>query len=177
MSTLIVDADIVAYKLSTVSEKPIRWENDVWTLHSDETECIVMIKDYFDNLKEQTECTKIVCAFSDKNNFRTSILPDYKLNRINTRKPLTLKFCKDYIYKNYNGYSKPNLEADGVEVILLPTLADRLTTVITPDESVTMAALPAVKDPTPVLPPVNTTLSVLLYPVPPAITPTEERYS
>jgi len=33
MSTLIVDADIVAYKLSTVSEKPIRWENDVWTLH------------------------------------------------------------------------------------------------------------------------------------------------
>ena len=27
MSTLIVDADIVAYKLSTVSEKPIRWEN------------------------------------------------------------------------------------------------------------------------------------------------------
>jgi len=118
MSTLIVDADIVAYKLSTVSEKPIRWENDVWTLHSDETECIVMIKDYFDNLKEQTECTKIVCAFSDKNNFRTSILPDYKLNRINTRKPLTLKFCKDYIYKNYNGYSKPNLEADDIIGIL-----------------------------------------------------------
>ena len=59
MSTLIVDADIVAYKLSSVSEKPIRWDNDVWTLHSDENECIVMIKDYFDNLKEQTQCTKI----------------------------------------------------------------------------------------------------------------------
>jgi len=118
MSTLIVDADIVAYKLSSVSEKPIRWDNGVWTLHSDEDECVVMIKNYFDSLKEQTECTKIICAFSDKNNFRTSILPDYKLNRINTRKPLTLKFCKDYIYKHYNGYSKPNLEADDILGIL-----------------------------------------------------------
>jgi DNA polymerase I len=121
MSTLIVDADIVAYKLASVSEKPIRWENDVWTLHSDEKDCEVMINDYFHTLKENTECSKIVCAFSDTYNFRTSILPDYKLNRVNTRKPLTLKFCKDYIFENYNGFKKPNLEADDIIGILATT--------------------------------------------------------
>jgi len=118
MSTLIVDADIVAYKLSTISEKPIRWENDLWTLHSDETECEAMIKDYFQNLQDQTKCSKIITAFSDENNFRNSILEDYKLHRKNTRKPITLKFCKDYIFKNYNGYKKPDLEADDIIGIL-----------------------------------------------------------
>ena len=52
MSILLVDADIVAYKIAAVSETPIRWENEVWTLHSDETECQRLIVDYFDRLKE-----------------------------------------------------------------------------------------------------------------------------
>ena len=33
-------------------------------------------------------------------------------------KPLTLKFCRDYIYKHYNGFSRPRLEADDVLGIL-----------------------------------------------------------
>jgi len=121
MSILLVDADIVAYKIAAVSETPIRWENEVWTLHSDETECQRLIVDYFDRLKEETQCTKIISAFSDKLNFRNEILPSYKENRKSQRKPLTLKFCKDYIYKNYNGYSKPKLEADDVLGILATT--------------------------------------------------------
>ena len=36
MSTLLVDADIVAYQISSVSEMPIRWTNEDVTLHSEE---------------------------------------------------------------------------------------------------------------------------------------------
>jgi len=118
MSILLVDADIVAYKISAVSETPIRWDNDVWTLHSDEKECEKLIVDYFDRLKVDTQCTKIISAFSDKENFRNKLLPDYKANRKSQRKPLTLSFCKKFIFDNYNGYSKPKLEADDILGIL-----------------------------------------------------------
>ena len=51
MSTLLVDADVVAYQVSFASEEPIRWgEQDnefaIWTLHSDELDCTRRIKDY-----------------------------------------------------------------------------------------------------------------------------------
>lgn len=118
MSTLLVDADIIAYQIASVTEEPIRWDNEVWTLHSDEKECVRLIDDYYARLKEDTECVDLVSCISDKKNFRKKILPTYKENRDNTRKPLTLKFCRDYIFKKYNGISKPNLEADDVIGIL-----------------------------------------------------------
>lgn len=112
MSTLLVDADIVAYQLSSISETPIKWPNEVWTLHSDEKECIKLIDEYYDRLIRDTECVEIVSCFSDKNNFRKKILPTYKENREGTRKPITLKFCREYITKKYNGFQRPDLEAD-----------------------------------------------------------------
>ena len=59
MSTLLVDADVVAYQVSFASEEPIRWGNQedefaIWTLHSDELDCTRRIKDYFNTLKQDT---------------------------------------------------------------------------------------------------------------------------
>lgn len=118
MSTLLIDGDIVAYQIAFKTEEAIRWDNDVWTLHSDEKDCIRLIEDWFYTLKEETQCENLIVAFSDKNNFRKRILEDYKLNRTVKRKPLTLKFCRDYIIKKYKTYVKPNLEADDVLGIL-----------------------------------------------------------
>jgi len=123
MSTLLVDADVVAYQVSFASEEPIRWgdqedEFAIWTLHSDELDCTRRIKDYFNTLKQDTQCKEIISAFSDKDNFRKELYPDYKLNRTKQRKPLTLQYCRDYIYKNYNGFIRPRLEADDILGIL-----------------------------------------------------------
>ena len=57
MSTLLVDADVVAYQVSFASEEAIRWGNQedefaIWTLHSDELDCTRRIKDYFNTLKQ-----------------------------------------------------------------------------------------------------------------------------
>jgi DNA polymerase I len=118
MNTLLVDADIVAYQISSVTETPIRWENEVWTLHSDEKDCVRLIDDYYQTLKDNTQCEDIYSCFSDKENYRKTISPTYKLNRENVRKPITLKFCREYIFKKYNGFQRPQLEADDVIGIL-----------------------------------------------------------
>ena len=47
MSTLLVDGDIVAYQIAFRTEQPIRWDNELWTLHSDEKECKGLIDEYF----------------------------------------------------------------------------------------------------------------------------------
>ena len=124
MSTLLIDADVVAYQISFSTEEAIRWgkeedEYAIWTLHSDEQDCVRKIKDYYNSIISDTQCKEIISAFSDKDNFRKDLFPDYKLNRTKQRKPLTLKFCRDYIYKHYNGFSRPRLEADDVLGILV----------------------------------------------------------
>ena len=45
MSTLLIDGDIVAYQIAFRTEEAIRWDNGVWTLHSDEKDCIRFIEE------------------------------------------------------------------------------------------------------------------------------------
>jgi len=118
MSTLLIDGDIIAYQIAFRTEEAIRWDNDIWTLHSDEKDCIKYIEDWFSTLITDTQCENVIVAFSDKENFRKEILKDYKANRQDQRKPLTLKFCRDYISKKFKTYVKPTLEADDVLGIL-----------------------------------------------------------
>lgn len=121
MSTLLIDADVIAYQVAFSSEEPIRWGDDdeaIWTLHSDEKDCIRKIEDAYQTLIHDTQCKEFISALSDKDNFRKDIFPDYKLNRTKQRKPITLKFCRDYIYKKFNGYVRPRLEADDILGIL-----------------------------------------------------------
>lgn len=122
-TTLLVDADIVAYQAAFSTEQAIRWggcddEDAIWTLHSDEKDCKNWIDNWFITLKSDTQCSELISCFSDKDNFRKKILSDYKANRTQQRKPITLKFCKDYIFKNYNGMVRPNIEADDILGIL-----------------------------------------------------------
>ena len=123
ITTLLVDADIVAYQAGFSTEQPIRWggcedEDAIWTLHSDEKDCKNWIDNWYTSLKSDTQCSELISCFSDKENFRKDILPDYKANRTSQRKPLTLKFCKEYIFKKYNGMTRPRIEADDILGIL-----------------------------------------------------------
>ena len=44
MSTLLIDGDIVAYQIAFRTEEAIRWDNDIWTLHSDEKIVLNILK-------------------------------------------------------------------------------------------------------------------------------------
>lgn len=112
--TLLVDGDIVAYKVASAEEKPIRWGDGLWTLHADENDAQASVDYMFHDYGDKLEADHIVIAFSGSENFRYSIYPDYKANRKNKRKPMLLEPLKDYMKSNYSTFTRPQLEADDV---------------------------------------------------------------
>lgn len=116
---LLIDGDIIAYKASTMAEHSIKWEDStVWTLHADENQGKYNILSEIDNLKENLKASNITIALTDGVNFRKDILPSYKDNRKEKRKPLILGAMRKWLIEEYDAVIYPNLEADDVLGIL-----------------------------------------------------------
>lgn len=111
-TTALIDADIVAYQAASSSEQPIKWDDDLWTLHAFESEAIVKFNSMIDGMVEKVEADNVILAFTDSNNWRKEVLPTYKSNRATTRKPMLLRALGDYAAENYKTYKRPTLEGD-----------------------------------------------------------------
>jgi len=119
MTTLVIDGDLIAYRVSASAEVPINWGDGLWTLHSQESDVKVGVDDAIYEIVNRTECNKYIVALSDsKNNFRKKVASYYKANRTNTRKPMLLSFAREYMMERHNGLVWANLEADDVLGIL-----------------------------------------------------------
>lgn len=116
--TLLVDGDIIAYMVSTQCENPIDWGNDLWTLHSDFNEVKEKFLNTLDSYQQITLCDDVVLTFTDKKNFRKKVLPTYKFNRKDSRKPVTYKALVEYASEKFKTYTYPWLEGDDVLGIL-----------------------------------------------------------
>lgn len=110
----LIDADIVVYQSCAFVERPIQWEGDWWTLHSDGREAKELIDVTVAEIVEATSATKVTLCFSSSNNWRMGVLPDYKANRASTRKPLCYRDAVDYCVSKYTTLALPRLEADDV---------------------------------------------------------------
>ena len=116
--TLLVDGDIVCYRIATAIEEATEWEDDMWTLHSDAKLGKELLDNALSKYLKQLNCNDIVIALSDKNNFRKKLFPEYKSHRKKIRKPIIVKPLKEYIYKKYSTYRLPDLEGDDTLGIL-----------------------------------------------------------
>ena len=116
--TLLVDGDIVAYKAATIAETPINWGDGMWTLHAHEKDVVGSMEEFMSKIIEESGCDKVITCLSGSNLYRKDVAPYYKMNRANTRKPMLLKFAKDYLAEKYNGMVEDNLEADDLLGIL-----------------------------------------------------------
>jgi DNA polymerase-1 len=94
---LIIDGDMFLYRASFSTEVEIKWDEDTWTLHSSEKEsqhsfdsCLMGVVNKLD------KDAAFILAFSDTENYRYDIFPNYKSNRRNTRKPLGLKALREW---------------------------------------------------------------------------------
>jgi DNA polymerase-1 len=108
----VIDADIILYKACRVAETEVDFGNDQWVLWSNLNLVKTIIDDQVDLIVDQMEADRSLLCFSDVNNFRKDVNPEYKANRKGGRKPLAFKpalqFCKDtYPYRVFT-----NLEAD-----------------------------------------------------------------
>ena len=112
---LIIDGDMFLYRAAFACEVEVKWDEDTWTLHSSEKETQhnfdCSIRGVVNKLDKHA---KYVLAFSDKDNYRYDIYPNYKSNRRNTRKPLGLNALREWAIETYDSRVFPRLEADDV---------------------------------------------------------------
>lgn len=132
---LLIDGDILLYKIALNNEVETHWGDGLWTLHCDENICKADLDLVIDDLGSSLEADDYVVALTDSKNFRKDVLPSYKDNRKDKRKPLALKALREYVIKKHKGVVWDNLEADDVMGIMAtePTDEERIIVSIDKD--------------------------------------------
>lgn len=115
--TVLIDADITAYQVCVNAEVEWDWGDDVWTLHSDRAVVRGSFKEAIDTIIEATEADAAILAFTGPDNFRKSILPEYKGHR-SGRKPMNYAYLKEWAATQWDTKQIPTLEGDDVLGIL-----------------------------------------------------------
>ena len=75
---MLVDGDLLVYKISSAIEQPIDWGNDIWTLSADMSLAKQMWKQSIAFYLQHTQSKDCIIVFSDKENFRKKIDSFYK---------------------------------------------------------------------------------------------------
>ena len=97
----LIDADILAYQAASTVERPIKWNDDLWTLHAYESEAQEHFENMVQTITEKSGSQTHVLVWTDTNNWRKHILPSYKSNRKDTRKPIVLSAIRKWAQENY----------------------------------------------------------------------------
>jgi len=113
---LLLDSDLILYRICSVHEQEIKYKNDVWVLTTNEKQITDAYRDYVAWLENLLD-GEVVHIFSHPHSFRKEVYPEYKSNRKNTRKPMGFKAVKDTIMGE-NGVIFPSCEADDTIGIL-----------------------------------------------------------
>lgn len=108
----LIDADIVAFKAASAAEKPINWGDGLWTLHAYEQEAQAYVYEYFARLINTLGDGELCLFLTSPDNWRKDILPTYKSNRKDARKPMVLPTLKQWMMDTMNAVMVPTLEAD-----------------------------------------------------------------
>ena len=112
MKTLFLDGDMLAYRAAFSNEVETKWEDAVWTLHTDVNASLAYCDDFIESMCTKFSTEDYFIVFSPKTNFRFELFPDYKGNRKNKRKPLALSELKKQIRKRHTFMMQDNMEAD-----------------------------------------------------------------
>jgi len=110
---LLVDADILVFRMCFAHEKKIDWGDGVVSVQSEphiaKSRLANMIKKY----AATNECESVTMCFTSRKNFRYNVYPEYKANRVFERTemfPILLKWMEG----RYNCLRMDFLEADDV---------------------------------------------------------------
>lgn len=111
MKALLIDGDLLVYRLTSAAETEIDWGDDLWTLHSDAKAIKTLFTGEILRLQKKFKTAKVTIAFSDKDNFRRKVDPGYKANRTG-RKPLAYRGVVAWVKKEFDTITHQSLEAD-----------------------------------------------------------------
>lgn len=125
-TTMLIDADVLAYQSAFTAQSNIQWKEDLWTVHTDLAVAKTWIVDRLDTFKKRLKADDFILAISDKNNFRRKLFPAYKANRRSKFAPIGLNPIRDWMAEEYGTVIYPNLEADDVLAVLATERPNRL---------------------------------------------------
>ena len=134
-TTLLIDADVLAFEAAVVAEEPIEWKEELWTVHADMALAKARVINKIQEFRENLKCENVVLCLSDRANFRRKLYPEYKANRAKSRLPIILRQVKQWIIDELGGVLWANLEADDVISILATDKAmDEETIIVSIDK-------------------------------------------
>lgn len=98
--TSLIDGDIIAYRCAaTCNEEPFKI-------------AVYRMEDMLDGIFRASASDKYRMFLSDSTNYRYTIFPDYKANRIGIPRPKHLDNCKNYLVNKWNAEIAEGMEAD-----------------------------------------------------------------
>lgn len=114
-----IDGDMILYKSAFSAEKEIRWDDDIFTVHSDFSDlkdCYLMTTDCIAEtlVIDEEEGDEIVMVFSQRRTFRHDMNPLYKAHRKDKRSPLGINDLREWVCDMWPSLTWENLEADDV---------------------------------------------------------------
>lgn len=120
MRYALIDGDTLVYESTTATEKAIKWDNELWTLHGFLPEAQAHFDEQVKDIKEATDADEVVIALSalDPQRWREKIMPTYKQHRRDKRKPLLYTGIREHCHATYKTLERPMLEGDDVLGIL-----------------------------------------------------------
>ena len=117
--TLLIDADILAYRASAAHEDTIDWGDGIVTTDARLDEAIQAVENDIDFFCKKLKADDyIVCLSDDIDNFRKTIDPTYKMSRGNQKRPVHLYDLKDHMRDNHPFAWMATYEADDVMGIM-----------------------------------------------------------
>lgn len=116
--TLLVDGDTFIFTAASANEFECQWETWLWTLHADFNAAVRQLDDTLNAIASDVQADRVIVALTDDANWRKSIMPSYKHNRVAKRKPVIYKALREYIAETREVFQKPTLEGDDVLGIL-----------------------------------------------------------
>jgi len=117
-TTLLIDADVLAFEAAVIAEESIEWKEEMWTVHADMALAKARVINRVEEFKDMMKTNSVTMCLTDRANFRRILNPDYKANRSKSRLPIILRQVKQWIIEELDGQMWANLEADDVISIL-----------------------------------------------------------
>ena len=117
-TTLLIDADVLAFEAAVVAEESIEWKDEMWTVHADMALAKARVVNRVEEFKDMMKTNSVTMCLTDRANFRRKLNPEYKANRSKSRLPIILRQVKQWIIEELDGQMWANLEADDIISIL-----------------------------------------------------------
>jgi len=129
---LLIDADFIVYKCCASVEDEVDWGEDVILVTSRFKEAYTAVKRDLAKLENEFPLVdKMILFFSDHENFRKKIYPEYKGHR-NRKKPCGYKRVINKLKEEYEVIIMPALEAD--DALGIYSTAHLGNTIVSPDK-------------------------------------------